>query len=384
MIKTERKGIADSISADTAVKLHGKDIAISPSRLEAFNKCPFSYFCRYDIDAKPIEKATITSIQRGTIAHYVLEKLLKKYVAKLNEITDTMLKTEIEACVKEYIDMHFSGFDTDEKQFVFTVERIKNLLFDVLRNIGAELAQTEFKPVMFEQPISPDSDIKPIKIETNSGSAMVIGTVDRVDIMEKDGKSYVRVIDYKTGKKIFDLSEILYGLNLQMLLYLFSIVESDKSDSSESAGILYMPVRRNKYADGTGKNDNISYAMNGLVLYDNMIPEAMEPEAKGQFVPFKIKANGDYDSKSLISSDDFKDIKKKVISVVRESVERLNGGDISCLPVVTGGYSVCEYCDYSSVCLSADKNVREIPSNSDVLETIRTEVKKGETDMPTE
>ncbi len=379
-IETARKGIAESVSPSTAVKLHGKDITISPSRLESYSKCPFSHFCRYDIHAKPIEQARINAIQRGTISHYVLEKLIKKYVSKLSEITDAELTEEIEISVKEYLDSRFAGFNVEDKEFIFTVERIKNMLFDILRNIGAELTQTEFKPVMFEQSISPDGEIKPIKIDTETGSAMIIGTVDRVDILEKDGKSYVRVIDYKTGKRLFNLSEILYGLNLQMLLYLFSITDSDESGNTECAGILYMPVRRNEYIEKEGLKDNNSYAMNGLVLSENMIPEAMEPEAKGRFIPYKYDRKGAYNSKLLISGDDFKAIKHKVIEVVRDKVDRMNGGDISRISVKAGIHSPCDFCDYSSVCLSANLNVETVPSDSNALKNIRSEAMINETD----
>ncbi len=381
-IENARNGIPKSISESTALRLHGSDVTISSTRLESFNKCPFKYFCEYDIKAKPIERATITTVQRGTVAHYVLENLLKKYAARLVDVDDISLKLEITLAVKEYLDIHFAGFDIDDKQFVFTVERIKKLLFDVLRNIGEELNQTEFKPVMFEQKIANDAEIKPIKITTDGGSATVIGQVDRVDILEKNGKKYVRIIDYKTGKKLFDLSDILYGLNMQMLLYLFSIVESDESGRSQCAGILYLPVRRNNYENYDGKEDNVSYAMNGLVSIEDNIPEAMEPGAESRFVPYKLKTNGDYNSKSLVSNEDFKSIRNKVISVVKQSVERLNSGDIACSPIISGKKSVCEYCDYKSVCLRADENGRVIPKGIKAMEIIRAEAINSGDDEP--
>ena len=49
------------------------------------------------------------------------------------------------------------------------------------------------------------------------------GSVDRVDILKKGEENYIRIIDYKTGSKEFKLSDILYGLNLQMLIYLYAI-----------------------------------------------------------------------------------------------------------------------------------------------------------------
>ena len=51
----------------------------------------------------------------------------------------------------------------------------------------------------------------------------VTGKVDRVDGWLKNGKLYLRVVDYKTGKKAFDLADVRYGLGIQMLLYLFAL-----------------------------------------------------------------------------------------------------------------------------------------------------------------
>lgn len=56
-----------------------------------------------------------------------------------------------------------------------------------------------------------------------STALSVRGKVDRVDGWIKDGKLYLRVVDYKTGQKAFDLSDVRYGLGIQMLLYLFAL-----------------------------------------------------------------------------------------------------------------------------------------------------------------
>ena len=139
-------------------------------------------------------------------------------------MSDDKIVSEVDFYADEYISNCFAGFDIDDKQFIFTVERIKSLLLDVIKNIGLEFAQSKFEPVAFEQKISVDSEIKPLKIPVDDGNIMIIGTIDRVDIFRKDDKAYIRVIDYKTGKKTFALSDILYGLNMQMLLYLFSYI----------------------------------------------------------------------------------------------------------------------------------------------------------------
>ena len=74
----------------------------------------------------------------------------------------------------------------------------------------------------------------------------VSGKVDRVDGWLHDGRLYLRVVDYKTGKKSFDLSDLRYGLGIQMLLYLFTLEQEGRSYFGYPivpAGVLYHPAR---------------------------------------------------------------------------------------------------------------------------------------------
>ena len=70
----------------------------------------------------------------------------------------------------------------------------------------------------------------------------VIGTVDRVDAMELGGNTYLRVVDYKTGSKKFDLREVWHGLDCQMLLYLFTLVQNGGAlfPNPKIAGVEYL------------------------------------------------------------------------------------------------------------------------------------------------
>ena len=77
------------------------------------------------------------------------------------------------------------------------------------------------------------------------------GSIDRVDIYnDENGKRYVRIVDYKTGGKDFDLASLYHGLNMQMLIYLLALVDTDNEFNRDgeliSAGVMYMPA---KYVD---------------------------------------------------------------------------------------------------------------------------------------
>lgn len=112
-----------------------------------------------------------------------------------------------------------------------------------MKHIMEELSQSEFFVADCELKIG--EDIPSYTIVLPDGHKIAVcGSVDRVDIMPRADITYLRIIDYKTGTKQFKLSDILYGINLQMLLYLHSIEASgcDKYGEIVPAGILYMPA----------------------------------------------------------------------------------------------------------------------------------------------
>ena len=162
-----------------------------------------------------------------------------------------------------------------------------------------EFKESDFTPVEFEAKISPYSDIKPYTLTLSDGSTVRIeGAVDRIDMLEKDGERYIRVVDYKSGSKDFKSEDVEHGLNMQMLLYLFAICDenSGKYANSLPAGILYMPVG-DRYDDETDdasleKERLKKHRMHGLVLDDEEIVRAMEKGGQGRFIPVKFKKDG--------------------------------------------------------------------------------------------
>ena len=117
----------------------------------------------------------------------------------------------------------------------------------IVAHIAEELCQSRFEPVDFELPIGGDG-IPPLAIPLSDGGMVSInGKVDRVDLFDRDGVQYLRVVDYKTGKKEFKLSDVIYGVNMQMLIYLATLSENAEArygGKLAPAGILYVPASR--------------------------------------------------------------------------------------------------------------------------------------------
>ena len=124
------------------------------------------------------------------------------------------------------------GKENKEKRFLYLYNRLSDSLFEVVKRITEELKVSDFTPTGFEVKIDEDGEIPPYAVPLPDGGFLKIrGSVDRVDTMRKNGKTYLRVIDYKSGGKDFVLSDVLSGLNMQMLIYLFAIGENGEEST---------------------------------------------------------------------------------------------------------------------------------------------------------
>lgn len=369
-----------------AEELFGKNLRISASQLEKFNLCRFSYFCGYGLRVRERLKAEINQLEYGTLVHYILEQFFSSYTKnEYKDISNTEISAFAEKTLDEYLNTYFGGAEAKPKAFLYRLEVIKENVSILLRHIIDELSQSDFDVRDCELKIGADIPSYTITLPTGQKIA-VVGSVDRVDIMEKDGESYIRIIDYKTGTKKFKLSDILFGLNMQMLLYLYSIQKngSERYGSALPAGILYMPatvpvlsVKDDITTDGIKSELDSKLKMNGLLLDSAEVISGMDKSGDGRYIPVKIKAGAGASGKCLATLEEFGKIFKKLDLTVAQMGRELYGGRIEAAPA-KGAHDACEYCPYDSVCgyrISGMKNTFEV-DNAEVIRQINEELNK--------
>lgn len=337
---------------------------LSPSRIETFQKCRFSYFLQYILRVRPLKKAQLSPVEAGSFVHGVLEEALRSFGGDLREIPEATLKQRAEACAEAYVQENLGAAAADSPRMGYLIERLKAQTFLLLRHIQTEQRQSEFLPRDFELRIGKHGDVQPFVLQTADGNTVrVEGIVDRVDVMERDGVSYVRVVDYKTGDKAFRLLDIYNGLNIQMLLYLFTLCENGAAryPNPSPAAVMYMPADpRAPETDGDDEADAArkAYRMDGLVVDDPDIVRAMEKDARGVFIPVRMKADGSfYKTEKLASLEKMGRIKTHIDNIIIDMANTLYAGDVDACPIEDGGMSPCTYCDYAAVCRK-DRNAR--------------------------
>ena len=236
--------------------------------------------------------------------------------------------------------------------------------------LSREFAQSGFEPVACELKIGKGGDIPELKIPFQKGNIDIVGSIDRVD--EYGG--YIRVIDYKTGSRSFKLPDVLFGLNLQMLIYLYATVRACGKEDEKAAGILYMPSKRDLNDSGM--------AMNGLIRSDENIVAAMDREMQGEFVPkYSITKNGTLDKRcsSFIGAEDFSEIFDYIETLMRRTGDGILSGDIAVSPLDGRDTPACKYCDYAAVCGRENTPCDRVPNykNDEVITKMKEEKTNG-------
>ena len=374
-----------AVVTDTAAleNLLGPRLHISPTRFERYAVCPFGYFMQYVLRARPRQKAELAPNISGTLTHWVLEQALRRQGTAFRTLSAEEIESLVNDLVKEYADANLPGAGV---RMQYLLGRIARNLVGLLGFIQRDMNQSGFQPVAFELRIDnrPDPDdpdaprVDPVELTDGAGHTVrVVGTIDRVDAMPLNGKTWLRVVDYKTGSKKFDLKEVYHGLDCQMLLYLFTLERNGGAlfPGATAAGVEYLladpsPTTGARPESGGDEGDvPPTYPLDGLLVDDESICRAMDTRGTGEFVPLTFNAKSGQVSaasrKHLASPEKLARIRDHLDGLLTRMAEDLYGGRIAAEPFVPGGKSPCLYCDYRSVCRHADGENERAPETKE-------------------
>ncbi len=354
------------ITPETAKALFGTTIKMSPTKFDDFNHCRFKYFCKYGLKAQKLYPAEFSAMQRGTLIHYVLQRIIEEYGKEVSKLDAEKCRELVDTFTDEYLDSIKGYRNIENERMIYLVSNIRRSLYYVVERVAKEFAQSKFEPVKCELKIGDNGEVPAIDIPVeNYGNIVLNGTVDRLDRFG----AYIRVIDYKSGSKTFKLPDILFGQNMQMLLYLYTLSQNEKYGGTP-AGVLYVKAKR--VNDGTPTQRR----MNGIVLAEKDVVYAMEEQNGGEFIP---KFNPEKQSDAYLSADEFNRIFDFITNKLKSTAKTLFEGRIEADPIDGLESKACEYCDFAAVCRIESKKhkVAVSMSKQEVLEQIVKEEQDG-------
>ncbi len=347
--------------SDAAVRrLYGQKLYLSASRVDQLSSCRCAYFLRYGLRLKPRKQASFDAPLFGTLVHEVLENTAARtmdeggFAAVAPERLQQIAEEEMTASTQRQL----GTLDGVNERFRYLFDRNRREVRRIVDVLGREMAKSDFQPVRFEMAFADGGELPPVPI---GDDAEISGFVDRVDLYESGGTLYVRVIDYKTGRKSFDYTDILSGIGLQMLIYLFTLCDLGADvfgRAPEPAGVLYVPARetvvpvgRRPDADEADAAHGSERTRKGLVLDDETVITAMErTDGTPEFLPLRRKKDGSL-SGDLASREQFALLKKFTMARLRACVDEIASGDVTPDPYTRGSaHSACAYCDFAQAC----------------------------------
>lgn len=358
-----RRGTLSSRSVDA---LYGQQLFMSPSRLDKYKSCRFAYFLQYALKAKARRRAGFHAPEYGTFVHYVLEAVLReaKTQGGVSALTNDTLESLTQTAIQRYANEQLGGLEGQTPRFRYLFSRLRRTVSLVVHNVADELRNSDFQPVFFELGFGVGKELPPVQWVEGNVTLSISGFVDRVDAWLKDGRLYLKVVDYKTGRKSFDFTEIWNGLGLQMLLYLFALEEHPAlfgDYTLQPAGLLYLPARDvlvsgSRSMPETQRRHLVEKELTrkGLILDDPAVLEALElPSDTGpRFLPIRVSSKtGKISGDALVSAERLGRLKGHIEHILRDICDEVRNGEVPADPYWRGpSQNACLYCDYAAAC----------------------------------
>lgn len=347
--------------------LYGAKPRMSASRIDKFSSCRFSYFCQYGLKAKPYRPAAFTPPEIGTFIHYVMEHSVRRVreLGGFKRVDDAELDAICQSVIDRYIHEELFDFSEKSQRFVYLFKRICADAKQIVADTAAELRCSDFEPLELELDFSKARDIAPMELGGEEGAMSLTGIADRVDGWVHDGKLYLRVVDYKTGSKSFSLSDVWYGMGLQMLLYLFTLEENGAAHYGAReivpAGVMYTPARKVMVSVDSEPDEQTvqqerdkSLSRSGLMLDDERLMEAWAAGKDRRYIPARFSKSG-VAPDSVASLERMGRLSRHIKDCLGQMAGQIHGGSIDADPFYSGQReTACLRCDFYEACYFSD------------------------------
>lgn len=352
------------------------ELGTSQTRLENFVNCPFSYTCRSILGLREKKGGAVEVNEIGTVFHSVLEGVVKESIEKgerFGSTTDEELCKRVHQIIKKQ-----QSWILGEEENVFLEQffsRIEESACILVMNLRDEFEQSRFEPKFCELKFGLPGDEKeftlPAAVTKGENRVKIRGCADRVDACRIGDKVYLRVVDYKTGSKLFREEDLKEGHNLQMFLYMKALcacreekflekIGAEKGEQTESAGVVYQivsepSIKAEKWLGAAEAQEKLRAGIKrcGLLIDDKEVLEAMCRSKNGVFLPRKAGSQ----KLSTVSAEQFEEDLKAVDETLSKIAGRMRSGQADATP--GKGKDGCTYCPMLPICRNRKKESGE-------------------------
>ncbi|ADU30226.1 helicase-exonuclease AddAB subunit AddB [Evansella cellulosilytica] len=363
------KNKAQQLSKHTSKELYGDHLVTSVSRMEQYQSCAFAQFANYGLRLKERETYKLEAPDVGTLFHAALKEMAD-YLRRNGKDFSQLSKEECSTLAKKIVEELAPKIQREILLSSNKYHYIKQKLEEVVARASHVLAEQSrssgFSPIGLEVAFGENQDLPPLQFQLQNGTTMeLVGRIDRVDMAEGRDGLYLRIIDYKSSAKNIELSEVYYGLSLQLLIYLDVVITFSErwlGAKASPAGVLYFHVHnpiiqaKEKMTIEQIETELFKqFKMKGLISANTEVAQLMDENMietkKSNIIPAQLKNDGDFSkNSSVIHDDQYENLKGFLRKKVQQIGQAITEGEIGITPIKNKQKVACTYCAFSSLC----------------------------------
>lgn len=356
------------LSRIVARALYGQQLENSVSRLETYAACACRHFLQYGLSLQEREEFGFEASDMGTVYHAVLENFAGK-LAESNltwwDFTEDFAAKAVKESVEAYAATYGETVLYSSARNEYAITRMSRILTRTVLTLQKHLKQGSFQPDDYELSFRFAEDLDSIHVDLSEDEKMHLqGRIDRIDVSEDAEHVYVKVIDYKSGNRKFDLAALYYGLQLQLVVYMNAAMEMESRKHPDKeivpAALLYYHIDDPTIETPVELTDEqineqilAKLRMNGVVNSDPGVVERLDRymQDKSVVIPVEKKKDGSFSARSgVLSREEMRLISSYVDAKIRSIGREILDGKIAANPYEKGNEEACTYCAYKKVC----------------------------------
>ena len=356
------------LSRIVARALYGRQLENSVSRLETYAACACRHFLQYGLSLQEREEFGFEVSDMGNVYHAVLENFAGKLAESGRtwwDFDENFATQAIKEAVEGYAATYGETVLYSSARNEYAITRMSRILTRTVLTLQQHLKQGSFQPDDYELSFRFAEDLDSIHVDLSEEEKMHLqGRIDRIDVSEDAEHVYVKVIDYKSGNKKFDLAALYYGLQLQLVVYMNAAMELESRKHPDKeivpAALLYYhiddptietPVELTQ--EQINEEILTKLRMNGVVNSDPAVVERLDRflQDKSKVIPVEKKKDGSFSARSgVLSREELQVVSAYVDTKIRQIGREILDGKIAANPYEKGNEEACTYCAYKKVC----------------------------------